>query len=713
MTIEDARSIRAALPGRRRRLQGGLTIATALGLVAVGATSAIGAVTTPNTDTLKSVGPTGPYGFPVYYEDAEGLKLEQCLDANEPMCDPAFLIEEGLDPNLPLAVDNDHTKSNFPVESFYFQGGAIADMPGGGDASLTLALEATFANEDPRNGDQVVFGRLRIRVDTPTTGTYTVTHPYGVDTFEVTDAEDGINMTEDITPAPGNFGLAMRSRIAPFLTPAGTAPVKTDTGTYIADPAVATKVKGSPYDTNFFEVKGPDGQVVATTDEFNLLGKISTNNGISPISATVSEDEGGTFLNVHATAGVDDAVTVSGGGIPETTLAAGGDGTAYFARIPVETVPSEVTIRNESDAPVAEKKLKVTDLVAISGATYDVESQELKIAATSSDQIDAPELKYGDTPLVGGSLTLTEVPVPPASVTVTSTGGGSDTAPVRITGGELGQQEATTAVVVAPKNVFPGDEVVLDGSSSVNATSFQWTQTGGDTVQLTGADTARATFTAPASGELKFTLTTKGTSEATSEITIAVTAADTAPTAAASATPTNALVGQTVTLDGSGSTNAKDYVWTQKSGPAVQLTGATTAKPTFVMPAAREPITFELVVKSPTATASAPATVSVSANLDTITVTSAELRTGKNEWRISGTSAMTNLNTVTVWTKTSTGQKGVQLGTATVEPPAAGETAGSWTIRNRGTAAPAGTTGLIVESSKGGLLTDVTYTTRR
>ena len=36
--------------------------------------------------------------------------------------------------------------------------------------------------------DQIVFGRVRIRITTPSTGHYVITHPYGVDEFDVTDA---------------------------------------------------------------------------------------------------------------------------------------------------------------------------------------------------------------------------------------------------------------------------------------------------------------------------------------------------------------------------------------------------------------------------------------------------------------------------------------------------------------------------------------------
>ena len=52
---------------------------------------------------------------------------------------------------------------------------------------------------------------------TPTTGHYVITHPYGVDAFDVTDtATRNINFTEDIgIGAPGDFKGALGSRVEP------------------------------------------------------------------------------------------------------------------------------------------------------------------------------------------------------------------------------------------------------------------------------------------------------------------------------------------------------------------------------------------------------------------------------------------------------------------------------------------------------------------
>jgi hypothetical protein len=75
--------------------------------------------------------------------------------------------------------------------------------------------------------------------------------------------------------------------------------------------------------------------------------------------------------------------------------------------------------------------------------------------------------------------------------------------------------------------------------------------------------------------------------------------------------------GTLVTLDGSASSDSdgtvESYAWTQTAGPAVALTGAGTASPTFTAPAvdADTVLTFQLVVTDDDDATSAPDTVNV------------------------------------------------------------------------------------------------------
>lgn len=260
-----------------------ILLTVALALFGAAATTALGA--------LADLGiPIDPHGFPAYYEDSTGLRLEPCLPppaGNATLGGGSFCIHDPLDPNTPLVVTG---------EIFWWLADARMNMPGGGSADLVLAVEGTFGGtEEAIDGQQISFGRVRIRIDTPVAGTYTITHPYGVQVFEnVPAGTKAINYTADIgaanflSPAIG-FRGTLASPIGPFLTwpdyatnpalqlraidPATglrTGPVIEQ---YVGNPNVPSIVTGSPFGTNFFRVQGPNG-IDVRTDFFFLMGKV-------------------------------------------------------------------------------------------------------------------------------------------------------------------------------------------------------------------------------------------------------------------------------------------------------------------------------------------------------------------------------------------------------------------------------------------------------
>ncbi len=725
-------------PRSRRRLQRSGALLGVFGLIAAGATYATATPVQAPPTGMAAVGPiSSEHGFPVWYQDSSGLRLEQCLDLEDPMCDPVFLRGEMKNPSGEMSFPE-----NFPMESFYMAADSAIELPSGDDAGLTLALEATFASDDPGPAidEQMVFGRVRIRIDTPSTGTYTVTHPYGVDRFNVTDTEDGINYTQDIGASVLQFGDALKSRINPFLVAEGGMIETPDGNKYIGDPSVPTRVTGSLLGTNFFRIDGPNiggpGINTIETDMFSLMGKVSTNAGIDPGRVTYSETADGRYLDVFAKADDGDAVTVSADGIPVTKLA--GDGANFYARVKLEgAVPENVTITNASDKPVAVKTVPVTDQVTVSSASYDATAKTLTVTATSSDQDAPPALTlagYEGATLMGGTVTVSEVAIPPSSVTVSSAEGGSDTAPVTIGGDVLGVVEDVTAVATGPATVMAGNMVTLDGSSSYNATAYEWTQiadpaavpgtdpvTGGPVsvepaplVTLTGADTAKPTFQAPAEPTtLWFQLTVQGPGgpKTSDPLKIEVLGQDVAPVATATSSHETALVGQMVTIDGSQSINATSYSWTQAAGTPVSGLNMAAPSLSFQMPNTPEPLAFTLTVTSPTGLTSS-ATATVSPVLDTVTVNSAELRTRKTEWRIQGSASLTNNNNVHVYLADANGGKLGHVGDAVVEPAVAPETGGTWTLRVRDGVDPGNANRLLVESDRGGSVL-TTYSSRR
>ncbi len=176
----------------------------------------------------------------------------------------------------------------------------------------------------------------------------------------------------------------------------------------------------------------------------------------------------------------------------------------------------------------------------------------------------------------------------------------------------------------------------------------------------------------------------------------------TAPaTASANAGPAQTGIqrGTTVTLDGSGSTGAATYAWTQvraAGDPAATLAGANTAKPTFTFPLYLSPanngaLTFKLAITSPNGTAS-ESTVTVTPKADTVAITSARYTGSKREWRVDGTTSIPAGQRITVHRGSLTGPV---LGSAVVD------LAGAFSVRVTAAAPTAGTT-VSIESALGG-----------
>lgn len=717
-------SPRASRRAASRRLTSAIAAA---GLIVATAAVAIAEVTVGNPTNLAAVGPiSGEHGYPTWYEDSQGLRLEQCLDLEDPYCDPAFLRGEMPNPDAPISFPD-----NWPLESFYYLAGAELDMPGGGKAVLVNGLEATMANEATVDGDQVVFGRLRFDIDFPGAGTYEVVHPYGIDTFTVTAADaDDFRYVEDITPAPGNFGLALRSRINPFLIGTAGLITTTDGNKYVGDPAVPTTVTGSPHGTNFFRIDhvADDGTrtTLAMTDQFSLMGKVSTNSGVSPEGAYLVENASGRYLDVFATTDSNESISVEGAGLVKTTLDA--DGGRYFGRLPLSAeIPASVTFTNETDRPVATKALDVTDRVVITSATYDTGTDELTVTATSSDEVDPPTLTLegltdasgAAAVLAGGTATVTTTAAP-ASVTVTSSGGGSDSAPVTVSGGSAAQPAPTLAMISGPVEVLVGEQVTLT-SASLNAETLLWEQTDGPTVPLSSTTATEVSFTAPSEATtLTFTLTATGSggSSTTAPFTIAVVTEVTpppppaAPVAVATANRTEAYLGQQVTVSGTDSTGAASYAWTQTGGTSVGSFDTSAPSFQFAMPASAAPVTFELVVTSADGQTSAPAAVSITQTVDVLTVAQAQYRADKSEWRINGTASVTATNTVKAYVRNADGTRGALIGEGLVSAPVAPATTGDWQVRVKGGVNPGTNVQIIVESTRGGRLDGVTFQRR-
>ena len=290
---------------------------------------------------------------------------------------------------------------------------------------------------------------------------------------------------------------------------------------------------------------------------------------------------------------------------------------ARFLTASMNTVTG--TIRDDDGFPTADAGPDQTvaegDTVTLTGSGSDPDGDpitEYRWTQTAGPPVTLASATSATTTFTAPTG-LTADEVLRFSLVVTAGGeGGSDSVDITVNAATLGW-----AVVDAPdRTVDEDDPVSLSGTvtglnlQGVGRASYSWRQTGGSpTVDLTGANTATASFTAPnllANATLTFTLTvTVGNDSQTDTVAITVTADNDDPTADAGSDQT-VYEGSLVRLDGSGSEDPENealtYSWSLTgSSPMtpVTLTDAATATPSFTAPsplAEDVTLTFTLTV---------------------------------------------------------------------------------------------------------------------
>jgi hypothetical protein len=419
----------------------------------------------------------GPYSpqngnFAQWYQDTHGRTMDLCLSkalsSRVPSVPgtPSYMCV--LNPNPGIFDDTQPVvfPSNFPDEAFWFTAdAAITDVPTGIDLGYVAAVEAAFSAEDPVEGDQISFARIRIRVDVPVAGTYTVTHPYGVDVFNIdTPGRRAINMTRDIgIGEPKTYTGALGGDIGPFLRSVNgpyteTNPVTGGQERFIGDPNLDEAVTGSPFNTNFVRVEGPNGIDVRTT-VFAVSGKLSTVNRPTPMivqRATYSRRTGGpdnagvqaqqdVFALAPPQPGTAKFIDTANSDVAMTE--ANGTGSWYGQSAANPTLPANLNLTADNSLAIAQSTpttlpRALVDVVTIENATYSMSSGQISLAASTSDAASPGTLTAigssggtigtlnGDGP--AKTLTTGISPIPPAIVQVISANGGSDTEEVVI-----------------------------------------------------------------------------------------------------------------------------------------------------------------------------------------------------------------------------------------------------------------------------------------
>lgn len=247
----------------------------------VAASLAAGTLAPASASLAGPMGAVDPVnGFPSSFSDGR-VALGQCLDG--PQC-----LVTGTQPNPGAAVS---FPDNFPEEHFWYAASAVNTAQ---PALYEAALKGTLLT--PADGQQTAFARLRIQMDglTPN-ATYTVRHPYGVETLSA-DPNGAVLATTDTgcldvpctpvafanaragfmgdfagTPAPSCAMLATCPWPS-FLTQTNPAPG------FIGDINVPGTVTGAPSGLNAVVVTGPNagglGVNTFTVSQFNVQGKL-------------------------------------------------------------------------------------------------------------------------------------------------------------------------------------------------------------------------------------------------------------------------------------------------------------------------------------------------------------------------------------------------------------------------------------------------------
>ncbi|WP_207868151.1 MULTISPECIES: Ig-like domain-containing protein [Pseudomonas] len=679
---------------------------------------------------LAAVDP-GPYTFatgkfPMWYQDNNQLSMELCqsraASSRVPVSTPpaymcTLLPEPGVfDDTLPMVFPD-----NWPPEAFWFLAETnIANNGAGfGVDAYVAGIEAAFASGNPVDGDQQSFARIRIRVNVPVAGTYTITHPYGVETVNVTTpGRRAINITKDIgIGAPGDFSGALNGAIGPFLRSINGpyTEVNPDTGnveTFVGDPNLTEAVTGSPFNTNFLRIDGPSGVGSIQTNLFTVAGKVLDNRQQTHVAidrATYRRTSAGVRAEVFAKADSSttlcfrETLALLPGPPPtpcQTSLLGDNNGLFFGQRLGTGTLPSVVVVTATNPAGTTRPtavSAKLTDVVKIQTARYSWANHSLLIEATSTDEVAVPDMVaqgYGRLSKTGTlqKITVADLTQPPATVTVKSAAGGSDTEPVVVVGAapDTGENQAPLSVADTGSTSF-GVPITLslltndsdpDNNVPLTITALTQPAAGQGTVALNG--TTSVVYTPPAVVTTPLTTTftykaqdSKGLASANPATVTVTVAPNRPPTAVADsvatlgvAIPINVLANDT---DPEGNTPLGVASLTQPpagrgtvstDGTVITYTPPATVTTAFTT-------TFTYIARDSFGAQSTPATVTVQVSprpaAETFTVTASTVQAragGRFNWDFTGTSSVTTGNTITVQVTTPTGL--VTLGTTTV-----------------------------------------------
>lgn len=526
-----------------------------------------------------------------------------------------------------------------------------------GSGSFSLQAKARWSFESTYNGSPFYDGAVLQITDDGVTW-YDVFEDLGINPGYVAYLDEGDS------PIAGKAGWAGANAGFPAFTP-----VTANFGTMLAGIPIRFRflvgsdsgVGAYGFDLDDVQVTGangaPFGDVVRETSDGTVCHPLP----IADAGAAFTANEGsldGQGILIHNTLTLDGTASLDPEGLPlsfqwvqiagpSVTLTGADTATPTFVPdVPWDTVYSfELTVwdANGSSAPKrAEVLVKNVDQVPVAVISAPATVAERSVATVTLDgtgslDADGEPLGYTWTQLSGPAVTLTGANTATASFATPEVT--EDTQLIFslvVNDGLMASAAATVAVTLTNVDQMPVVDAGLDQDVASRATvklegagsdadgealTYQWTQTSGPSVTLTGADTASPMFVAPSvttDTALGFQLqvTANGVS-VTDTVSITVHAESAITVDAGSAQTVGGGVVVVLRASATSADGTVAYHWTQVDGTPVTLKDADSQVATFTAPAlaaAAQPLTFQVQANAHGQLAAATVVVTVKAD---------------------------------------------------------------------------------------------------